>query len=86
MTLFIWAFWIHDILKLNLPAKLLLKIQSIRGFVKIIGISDEELFSETAVGALLNALCFSGRSEKEDGCHGLRLAETFSTSPLKLPI
>ena len=29
-------------------------------------------------------LCFSGRSEKQDGRHGLWLAETFSTSPLKL--
>ena len=28
-------------------------------------------------------LCFSGRSEKQDGCPGLWLAETFSTSPLK---
>ena len=28
-------------------------------------------------------LCFSGRSEKQDGCPGLWLDETFSTSPLK---
>ena len=28
-------------------------------------------------------LCFSGRSEKQDGRPGLWLAETFSTSPLK---
>ena len=28
-------------------------------------------------------MCFSGRSEKQDGCHGLWLAETFSTSPMK---
>ena len=32
----------------------------------------------------LPSLCFSGRSEKPDGCPGLWLAETFSTSPLKL--
>ena len=32
----------------------------------------------------LPSLCFSGRSEKQDGRHGLWLAETFSTSPLKL--
>ena len=31
----------------------------------------------------LPSLCFSGRSEKQDGYPGLRLAETFSTSPLK---
>ena len=31
----------------------------------------------------LPSLCFSGRSEKQDGCPGLWLAETFSTSPLK---
>ena len=31
----------------------------------------------------LPSLCFSGRSEKEDGRPGLWLAETFSTSPLK---
>ena len=32
---------------------------------------------------LLPSLCFSGRSEKQDGHPGLWLAETFSTSPLK---
>ena len=32
----------------------------------------------------LPSLCFLGRSEKQDGCPGLSLAETFSTSPLKL--
>ena len=31
----------------------------------------------------LPSLCFSGRSDKQDGCPGLWLAETFSTSPLK---
>ena len=31
----------------------------------------------------LPSLCFSGRLEKQDGCPGLWLAETFSTSPLK---
>ena len=31
----------------------------------------------------LLSLCFSGRSEKQDGRPGLGLAETFSTSPLK---
>ena len=31
----------------------------------------------------LPSLCFSGRSEKKDGCPGLWLAETFLTSPLK---
>ena len=31
----------------------------------------------------LPSLCFSGRSEKQDGCPGLWLAETFSTSSLK---
>ena len=31
----------------------------------------------------LPSLCFPGRSEKQDGLPGLRLAETFSTSPLK---
>ena len=32
----------------------------------------------------LASLCFSGWSEKQDGRPGLWLAETFSTSPLKL--
>ena len=36
---------------------------------------------ETVEGNL--SLCFSGRSEKQDGRPGLSLAETFSTSPLK---
>ena len=31
----------------------------------------------------LPSLCFSGRSEKQDGRPGFWLAETFSTSPLK---
>ena len=31
----------------------------------------------------LPSLCFSGRSEKQDGRPGLWLAETFSSSPLK---
>ena len=33
---------------------------------------------------LLPSLCFSGRSEKQDGCSGLWLAETFSTFTLNL--
>ena len=44
-------------------------------------------FNETWQGARsqhpLPSLCFSGRSEKQDGRPGLWLAETFSTSPLK---
>ena len=44
-------------------------------------------FNETCQEArsqrLLPSLCFSGRSEKQDGRPGLWLAETFSTSPLK---
>ena len=31
----------------------------------------------------VQSLCFSSGSEKQDGCPGLWLAETFSTSPLK---
>ena len=45
-------------------------------------------FNETCLEARsqrpLPSLCFSGRSEKQDGRPGLWLAETFSTSPLKL--
>ena len=45
-------------------------------------------FNETWQGARsqrpLLSLCFLGRSEKQDGRPGLWLAETFSTSPLKL--
>ena len=44
-------------------------------------------FNETSQEARsqrpLPSLCFSGRSEKQDGRPGLWLAETFSTSPLK---
>ena len=32
---------------------------------------------------VLYKVCLSGRSQKKDGCPGLWLAETFSTSPLK---
>ena len=44
-------------------------------------------FNETWQEAIsqrpLPSLCFSSWSEKQDGCPGLWLAETFSTSPLK---
>ena len=42
-----------------------------------------ETWQEAKSQRPLPSLCFSGRSEKEDGCPGLWLAETFSTSPLK---
>ena len=40
-------------------------------------------WQETRSQRPLPNLCFSGRSEKQDGHPGLWLAETFSTSPLK---
>ena len=43
-----------------------------------------ETWQEARSQCPLPSLCFSGRSEKQDGRLGLRLAETFSTSPLKL--
>ena len=42
-----------------------------------------ETWQEARSQRLLPSLCFSGRSEKQDGRPGLWLAETFSTSPLK---
>ena len=42
-----------------------------------------ETWQEARSQRPLRSLCFSGRSEKQDGCPGLWLAETFSTSPLK---
>ena len=42
-----------------------------------------ETWQEARSQCPLPSLCFSGRSEKQDGCPGLWLAETFSTSPLK---
>ena len=42
-----------------------------------------ETWQEARSERPLPSLCFSGRSEKQDGCPGLWLAETFSTSPLK---
>ena len=42
-----------------------------------------ETWQEARYQRLLPGLCFSGRSEKQDGRPGLWLAETFSTSPLK---
>ena len=44
----------------------------------------KETWQEARSYLLLQSLCFSGRSEKQDGCPGLWLAETFSTSSLKL--
>ena len=43
-----------------------------------------ETWQEARSQCLLPSLCFSGRLEKQDGRPGLWLAETFSTSPLKL--
>ena len=42
-----------------------------------------EAWQEARSQRPLISLCFSGRSEKQDGHLGLWLAETFSTSPLK---
>ena len=42
-----------------------------------------ETWQEVRSQRPLPRLCFSGRSEKQDGRPGLWLAETFSTSPLK---
>ena len=42
-----------------------------------------ETWQEARTQSPLPSLCFSGRSEKQDGCPGLWLAEAFSTSPLK---
>ena len=42
-----------------------------------------ETWQEARSQCLLPSLCFSGRSEKQDGHPGLWLAETFWTSPLK---
>ena len=42
-----------------------------------------ETWQEARSQLLLPSLCFSGRSEKQDGRPGLWLAETFLTSPLK---
>ena len=43
----------------------------------------DETLQEGRSQCPLPSLCFSGRSEKQDGRPGLGLAETFSTSPLK---
>ena len=43
----------------------------------------DETLQEGRSQCPLPSLCFSGRSEKQDGRPGLWLAETFSTSPLK---
>ena len=42
-----------------------------------------EIWQEVRSQRPLQSLCFSDRSEKQDGRPGLWLAETFSTSPLK---
>ena len=42
-----------------------------------------ETWQEARSQRYLPSLCFSGRSQKQDGRPGLRLAETFSTSSLK---
>ena len=59
----IWIMNIHryflfalDTIYVNLPAKILLKIQTVRGFVKILSIPDEELFTKRPSGVLLHTL------------------------------
>ena len=47
------------------------------------GTEFNETWQEARSQHALPSLCFSGRSEKQDGRPGLWLAETFSTSPLK---
>ena len=47
------------------------------------GTEFNETWQEARSQRPLPCLCFSGRSEKQDGCPGLWLAETFPTSPLK---
>ena len=42
-----------------------------------------ETWQEARSQRPLPNLCFSSRSKKQDGCPGLWLAKTFSTSPLK---
>ena len=44
----------------------------------------KETWQEARSQCPLPSLCFSGRSEKQNGRHGIWFAETFSTSPLKL--
>ena len=44
----------------------------------------DQTWQKATTQRLLPSLWFSGRSEKQDGRPGLWLAETFSTSPLKL--
>ena len=45
-------------------------------------IEFNETWQEARSQCLLPSLCFSGRSEKQDGCPGTWFNETFSTSPL----
>ena len=47
------------------------------------GTEFNETWQEARYQGPLPSLCFSSRSEKQDGRPGLWLAETFSTSPLK---
>ena len=44
---------------------------------------SNETWQEARSQRPLPSLCFSGQLEKQDGRHGLWLADTFSTSPLK---
>ena len=46
------------------------------------GTEFDKTWQETRSQSPLPSLCFSGRSEKQDGRPGLWLAETFSSSPL----
>ena len=55
----------------------------LRHFRLLLWTEFNETWQETGSVRPLPSLCFSGRSEKQDGCPGLWLAETFSTSPLK---
>ena len=55
------------------------RCSNLKRFIDITSSGKQEARSQHP----LPSLCFSGRSEKQDGRPGLWLAETFSTSPLK---
>ena len=52
-------------------------------FSETVWMEFKETWQESRSKRPLPSLCFSSRSEKQDGRPGLWLAETFSTSPLK---
>ena len=76
-------YWYHALSVVRVPSSVVVNFSHIRLILLNCLSEFNETWQEARSQRLLQSLCFSGQSEKQDGRTGLWLAETFSTSPLK---